>query len=187
MICGWYGVGAHGECLHLDSVPALTADAVKGIPPQNMAPLLQSNYPTHLLYTIALGFVKTSILFSTCASITANTHDGRSTSSWPSLLSYPLQRFFSCFRLCPAFLVLGSRGTNGSSREMLESTHTADVLQPQRHLHIVQDVSIYLLSIPTLWNLQIPRRQKLALGALFSVGLVAVAGKRRRPRNLAVH
>jgi hypothetical protein len=134
MICGWYGVGAHGECLHLDSVPALTADAVKGIPPQNMAPLLQSNYPTHLLYTIALGFVKTSILFSTCTSITANTHDGRSTSSWPSLLSYPLQRFFSCFRLCPAFLVLGSRGTNGSSREMLESTHTADVLQPQRHL-----------------------------------------------------
>lgn len=28
-----------------------------------------------------------------------------------------------------------------------------------------------------LWNLQMPRRQKLALGALFSVGLVAVAGK----------
>jgi hypothetical protein len=43
--------------------------------------------------------------------------------------------------------------------------------------NIIQDVSIYLLPIPMLWSLQMPLRQKVALGALFSVGLVAVGGK----------
>jgi hypothetical protein len=47
--------------------------------------------------------------------------------------------------------------------------------------NIIQDVSIYLLPIPMLWSLQMPLRQKVALGALFSVGLVAVGGKYRHP------
>jgi hypothetical protein len=43
--------------------------------------------------------------------------------------------------------------------------------------NIVQDFSIYLLPIPMLWNLQMALRQKIALGVLLSIGLVAVAGK----------
>jgi hypothetical protein len=43
--------------------------------------------------------------------------------------------------------------------------------------NIIQDVSMYLLPIPMLWGLQMPLRQKFALGTLLSIGLVAVAGE----------
>lgn len=95
--------------------------------------------------------------------------------------------FFLVFVCVPPSLFWDLAGQTAAAEKCLNQPTQQMFFNLNGICNIVQDVSIYLPSIPTLWNLQIPRRQKLALGALFSVGLVAVAGKRRRPRNLAVH
>lgn len=50
---------------------------------------------------------------------------------------------------------------------------------------IVQDIAIYVLPINIVWNLQMPKRQKIALGSLLCVGLVAVAGAFALPSSHA--
>jgi hypothetical protein len=41
-------------------------------------------------------------------------------------------------------------------------------------IHIVTDVIIYILPLRVLWQLQLPRRQKMALSGIFAVGLFVV-------------
>jgi hypothetical protein len=42
----------------------------------------------------------------------------------------------------------------------------------QADLNIVTDISIFLLPLRTIWNLQLPFRQKLSVSSTFAVGLL---------------
>jgi ABC-type amino acid transport system permease subunit len=189
MICGWYGVGAHGPHLPPDFLFALTVDAVKDIPPENMAPLLKSNYATRLLYTIALGFVKTSIL------VFYMRLDHRKYTRWAIyfLLAFVAALsittfFFLAFVCVPPSLFWDLTGQAAAPEKCLSQPTQQMFFNLNGICNIIQDISIYMLPIPMLWNLQMPFRQKLALGALFSVGLVAVAGTHWiTPSNSVVH
>jgi len=44
------------------------------------------------------------------------------------------------------------------------------------HHPIVQEIFIYLLPVPMMWKLQVPRRQKFAVLFLFRIGIVALIG-----------
>ena len=41
-------------------------------------------------------------------------------------------------------------------------------------IHIVTEIAIYVLPIPTLWKLQLPRRQKIGLCGIMSVGAMLI-------------
>lgn len=178
MICGWYGVGTHGTQLHSDLLTRLTAVAVEDIPAENMTPLLKSNYATRLLYTIALGFVKTSIL------VFYMRLDHRKYTRWVvyTLIAFVaafsiITFFFLAFVCFPPALFWDLTGQAVAPDKCLSQPTQQMFFNLNGICNIIQDISIYLLPIPMLWNLQMPFRQKLALVALFSVGLVAVAGR----------
>lgn len=91
-------------------------------------------------------------------------------------------------------VILGPGGSGSSPGEVPKTIDSAGILQRKwnsqvsiprflkiistnTHLaSVVQDVAIYLLPIPIIWNLQMPLNQKIALVSLLCVGLVAVAG-----------
>ncbi|KAF9696675.1 hypothetical protein EKO04_005531 [Ascochyta lentis] len=159
MLCGWYGAGVHA----------------KDIPLENMAPLLKSNYATRLLYTVALGFVKASIL------VFYMRLDHRKYTRWAIyfLMAFVAALsittfFFLAFVCVPPSLFWDVTGQKAAPEKCLSQATQQMFFNLNGVCNIIQDVSIYLLPIPILWNLQMPLRQKLALGALFSVGMVAV-------------
>jgi hypothetical protein len=142
-----------------------------------MEPLLKANYATRLLYTVALGFVKSSIL------VFYMRLDPRKFMRWAIyfLLAFVAALsittfFFLAFVCVPPSLFWDVAGQAAAPEKCLSQPTQQMFFNLNGICNIVQDVSIYLLPIPMLWHLQMPIRQKLALGALFSVGLVAVAG-----------
>lgn len=158
----------------------LTLVVVRDIPLENMTPLLKSNYATRLLYTIALGFVKTSIL------VFYVRLDHRKLTRWAIyfLMAFVAALsittfFFLAFVCVPPYLFWDPEAQTAAPEKCLSQPTQQMFFNLNGICNIMQDVSIYLLPMPMLWNLQMPLRQKLALGALFSVGLVAVAGKYR--------
>lgn len=157
---------------------SLTRRTVKDIPTENMGALLKSNYATRLLYTIALGFVKFSIL------VFYTRLDHRKLTRWSIyfLMAFVAALsvttfFFLAFVCVPPALFWDLAGQVAAPEKCLSQPTQQMFFNLNGICNIVQDISMYLLPIPMLWNLQMPLRQKLALGALFSVGLVAVAGE----------
>lgn len=143
-----------------------------------MTPLLKSNYATRLLYTIALGFVKTSIL------VFYMRLDHRKWTRWAIyfLMAFVAALsvttfFFLAFVCIPPSLFWDVTGQATTPEKCLSQPVQQMFFNLNGVCNIIQDVSTYLLPIPMLWTLQMPIRQKLALGALFSIGLIAVAGK----------
>ena len=156
----------------------LISDKVKDIPAENMTPLLKSNYATRLLYTVALGFVKFSIL------VFYMRLDHRKLTRWAIyfLMAFVAALsittfFFLAFVCVPPSLFWDPAGQAVAPEKCLSQPTQQMFFNLNGICNIIQDASIYLLPIPMLWNLQMAVRQKLALGALFSVGLVAVVGK----------
>ncbi|KAH6644143.1 hypothetical protein C7974DRAFT_15389 [Boeremia exigua] len=176
MICGWYGVGTHCRQTNSDRSEILTMNTVRDIPTENMTPLLKSNYSTRLLYTIALGFVKSSILVFY---MRLDHRKFTRLAVW-FLLAFVVALsittfFFLAFVCVPPSLFWDLVGQAAAPEKCLDQSTQQMFFNLNGICNIIQDISIYLLPIPMLWNLQMPLRQKLALGALFSVGLIAVA------------
>ena len=147
-----------------------------------MSPLLKSNYATRLLYTVALGFVKTSIL------VFYMRLDPRKLTRWAIyflmgfVAALAIATFFFLAFVCVPPSMFWDPVAQAAAPEKCLSQSTQQMFFNLNGIcNIIQDVSIYLLPIPMLWSLQMPLRQKVALGALFSVGLVAVGGKFRHP------
>jgi hypothetical protein len=147
-----------------------------------MAPLLKSNYATRLLYTVALGCVKTSIL------VFYMRLDPRTLTRWAIyfLMGFVaalaiITFFFLAFVCVPPSLFWDTAAQAAAPEKCLSQPTQQMFFNLNGICNIIQDVSIYLLPIPMLWSLQMPLRQKVALGALFSVGLVAVGGTYRQP------
>ena len=159
MFCGWYGVGIHGTIRSprpLD-FERLTLLIVKDIPLENMAPLLKSNYATRLLYTIALGFVKTSIL------VFYMRLDHHELTRWAIyfLMAFVAALsittfFFLTFVCVPPPLFWNPAAQAAAPKKCLSQPIQQMLFNLNGIYNIIQDVSIYL-----------------------SVGLVAVAGMYR--------
>jgi hypothetical protein len=148
------------------------------IPKEYMPHLLKWNYATRLLYTVALGFVKSSILIfylrldprkSTRRTVYA-------LMGFVGSFSF-ITFFFLAFVCVPPSLFWDLEAQQASPEKCLSQSIQQMFFNLNGVCNIVQDVSMYLLPIPMLWSLQMPLRQKFAMGALLSVGLVAVAGK----------
>lgn len=149
------------------------------IPKENMRPLLQWNYATRLLYTVALGFVKSSIL------VFYRRLDPRRLTKWAIyvLLSFAASLsittfFFLAFVCTPPSLFWNLAAKQAYPERCLSQSTQQIFFNLNGICNILQDISIYLLPIPMIWSLHMPLRQKFALGALLSIGLVAVAGKK---------
>lgn len=181
MLCGWFGVGTHGMQLEFGVLLGsfkLMINAVRDIPVENMTSLLKSNYATRLLFTVALGFVKTSIL------VFYMRLDHRKSTRlaihlvMAFVIALSITTFFFLAFVCvPPSLFWNPAGQAAAPEKCFNQTTQQMFFNLNGICNIIQDVSIYLLPIPMLWSLQMPLRQKLALGALFSIGLVAVAGR----------
>jgi hypothetical protein len=102
--------------------------------------------------------------FFTCVLTHAGLRDGLSKCSWGLLAVFP-----SLFWRLEAQQASPEKCLSQSTQQMFFNLNGV--------CNIIQDVSMYLLPIPMLWGLQMPLRQKFALGTLLSIGLVAVAGK----------
>ncbi|KAF2020314.1 hypothetical protein BU24DRAFT_419859 [Aaosphaeria arxii CBS 175.79] len=160
MICAYYGAGKH------------TAN----IPPEDFEPLLKSNLAVRLLYLAALCLVKLSIL------VFYLRLDHR------KFTKYAI--YFLIFTVCGlsaatlVILLIICMPTSlywDVAQQALHPEKCWDLDTQQvfynAHgiLNIIQDAAIYVLPMPMLWKLQIPKRQKVALVALLCVGFVAVA------------
>lgn len=181
-MCGWYGAGAHGKSIL--QIPkkihfiATDTEPAAAIPHEYMPHLLKWNYATRLLYTVALGLVKCSIL------VFYLRLDPRRFTRWAvyTLLGFVSALsvttfFFLAFVCVPPSLFWSLEAQHTSPEKCLSQSTQQMFFNLNGICNIFQDISMYLLPIPMLWTLQMPLRQKVALAALLSVGLVAVAGK----------
>jgi hypothetical protein len=148
------------------------------IPNEYMPYLLKWNYATRLYYTVALGFVKFSIL------VFYLRLDPRRFTRWAVYVlmgfvgSLSVTTFFFLAFVCvPPSLFWRLEAQQASPEKCLSQGTQQMFFNLNGVCNIIQDVSMYLLPIPMLWGLQMPLRQKFALGTLLSIGLVAVAGE----------
>lgn len=160
MICAWYGAGAHA----ID------------IKPENLVPLLKANLATRLLYLIALCLVKFSIL------VFYLRLDHRKVTKWViyflmfTVAGLSIATFFILLLICNPTSLYWNPVAQALHPEKCWSTSKQQTFYNAHGiLNIVQDAAIYVLPMPMLWRLQVPRRQKLALVALLSFGLISVA------------
>ncbi|KAK0668448.1 hypothetical protein QBC41DRAFT_121977 [Cercophora samala] len=162
MVCAYYGAGVHTPDLNFADFPAL----------------FQSNYANRLLYVIALCLVKTSLL------VFYLRVDPR---KWTRYFIYFIM--FTVIGLTVATVVIcifecRPPSTYWNVEAQLSGAALAVCMDPAERqkffeangiINIVQDICIYVLPIPMLWRLQVPRRQKVALLFLFCIGFVALA------------
>ncbi|PVH95164.1 hypothetical protein DM02DRAFT_660418 [Periconia macrospinosa] len=160
MICGWYGVGMH------------TLD----IPPENLEPMLKANLATRLLYVVAICFVKFSIL------VFYLKIDPRKLTKWAVyflmafVFALSITTFFVLLLVCvPPSLFWKPAEQALHPEKCLKQTTQQVFFNINGIMNIVQDVGIYILPIPIIFTLQMSLRQKVALAAILSVGLIAVA------------
>ncbi|KAH8881991.1 hypothetical protein GQ53DRAFT_886317 [Thozetella sp. PMI_491] len=152
----------------------LGADDSDALPLDNFVPLLQSNYANRLLYVIALMFVKLSIL------VFYLRIDPRRLTRYAIYfllftviglqISTVIICIFGCIPPQKYWDVTGAQPGQCMSNLARQTFFEANGI-----INIIQDILIYLLPIPMMWHLQIPRRQKIAVTALFMVGFVSVA------------
>lgn len=148
----------------------LIMSAVKDIPTEDMTLLLKSKYATRLLYTAALGLVKSSIFIfymrldhRKC--IRRAIHFLKAFTA-----TLPVTAVFFLAFICVPPSLFRELARQAAVLEKCSSQPTQQMFfNPNGVCNIIQVVSIYLLPTPTLWNLQMLLRQKLALGVLFNV------------------
>ncbi|KAI0570545.1 hypothetical protein Alg215_10989, partial [Pyrenophora tritici-repentis] len=126
------------------------------IPPLNLAPMLKANLACRVLYTTAVFCVKSSILLF-CLRLDPHLRTRRLV--YVLLVSVALLTVVTFFVLL--FVCMPPSLFWDLSRQARE---------PEKCL----TQTIYSLPLFILWKLQMPRSQKVALGALLCVGLVAV-------------
>ncbi|KAK4230138.1 hypothetical protein QBC38DRAFT_357712 [Podospora fimiseda] len=165
MTCAWYGAGIH------------VADRALETWLENNAGLFQSHYANRLLYVIALGLVKMSLLIS---------YLRLGPDRWArhaiyflmfTVIGLTLATMFVCIFECwppSLYWKLSAEFSSLAAKKCMNDTSRKIFFQANGIINIVQDIGIYLLPIPILWKLQVPRRQKFAMLFLFSVGFVSL-------------
>ncbi|KAF1949391.1 hypothetical protein CC80DRAFT_598979 [Byssothecium circinans] len=146
------------------------------IPPENLTPMLKANLATRLLYVASICFVKFSIL------VFYLKIDPRKPTRWAVyflmafVFALSIVTFFVLLFVCvPPSLFWHPEQQALHPEKCMKQTTQQVFFNINGVMNIVQDVGIYVLPIPIIWTLQMPRRQKVALATLLSVGLVAVA------------
>ncbi|KAK9778499.1 putative Integral membrane protein [Seiridium cardinale] len=157
MVCAWYGAGVH----------------INKIPPSNYVYLLQSNYANRLLYVFAICLVKLSIL------VFYLRVDPRKWTRWTvyfimaNVIGLNIATaaicIFQCWLPSKYWDVMGTQ-----AGWCLGSTERQIFFEANGILNIIQDIAIYLLPVPMLWNLQVSKRQKVALVSLFCAGAISL-------------
>ncbi|KAH9904380.1 hypothetical protein F4778DRAFT_789967 [Xylariomycetidae sp. FL2044] len=141
---------------------------------ENMTPMLQAIYSTRLLYVVGIMFVKLSLLV-----FYLRLDPRRSLRYWVFFLMFVVVGFsiasffilaFSCY---PPAVFWDLTGT--IKGKCIEANSQQAFYDANGVINIVIDLSIYITPIPMLWNIQISRRQKIALSAIFGLGVIAVA------------
>lgn len=146
---------------------------VQDIPEENYVGLAQSNFANALCYFAALGLVKAALLVF-----------------YLRLDPRKITRYFIFFVL---FTVAGLEIAscliivfecqpvhkfwdlkNEVPGKCMDVHDRQIFYNANGIINIIQDIIIYVLPIPMLWNLQMPKRQKMALISLFSFGSIAV-------------
>ncbi|KAI0475045.1 hypothetical protein GGR56DRAFT_675211 [Xylariaceae sp. FL0804] len=158
MAAAWYGVGLHDS----------------DIPPGNTTQMLQAVYATRLLYVVAIMFVKLSLL------VFYLRLDRRPCMRYAvyalvlAVLGFSAASFFiltfTCYPPSMFWDVTGTVKGSCISPDSQQAFYDANGV-----LNIFIDLGIYITPMPTLWNIQISLRQRLAVMALFGLGIVAVA------------
>ncbi|KAI2477510.1 hypothetical protein Ptr902_11135 [Pyrenophora tritici-repentis] len=167
MFSGYYGVGMH----------------TPSISPLNLAPMLKANLACRVLYTTAVFCVKSSILLFY---LRLDPHLRTRRLVYVLLVSVALLTvvtFFVLLFVCmpPSLFWDLSRQAREPEKCLTQSTQQVffevnggvKYVRPDMEKMEMEE-TIYSLPLFILWKLQMPRSQKVALGALLCVGLVAV-------------
>ncbi|KAF2684220.1 hypothetical protein K458DRAFT_303568 [Lentithecium fluviatile CBS 122367] len=146
------------------------------IPAENLTPMLKANLATRLLYVVAICLVKFSIL----AFYLKLDHRKPTRYTVYFLMAFvfalSIVTFFVLLFVCvPPSLFWDPVGQALHPEKCMKQTTQQIFFNVNGIMNIVQDVMIYVLPIPIVWKLQMPRRQKIALATLLCIGLVAVA------------
>lgn len=162
MACAWFGAGVHTAELSLENYPGL----------------FQSNYANRLLYVFALGFVKTSLLVFY---LRVDPRKWMRYTVWFimfTIIGLTVATALICIFECwpPAlYWDVPAQLSGAAAAKCMDIHRRQTFFEANGIINIVQDACIYLLPIPMLWKLQVPKRQKAALLFLFCIGFVALA------------
>ncbi|KAK4164572.1 hypothetical protein QBC43DRAFT_48544 [Cladorrhinum sp. PSN259] len=166
MVCAWYGAGVHMTDRPLEEWLL------------NYPGLFQSNYANRLLYVLALCFVKMSLL------VFYLRVDPRNLTRYAiyflmfTVIGLTVATVLICIFECwpPAlYWDVPAQLSGLAAEKCMNPASRQTFFEANGIINIVQDIGIYLLPVPMLWKLQVPRRQKAALLFLFCIGFVALA------------
>ncbi|KAK4171052.1 hypothetical protein QBC36DRAFT_340707 [Triangularia setosa] len=133
-------------------------------PPENFAKMLKTWYFALLFYCLSLGFSKMSICV---IYVTIFTYEWAKKCSWAMLIFVIIHNLWALSTTLTFCIPLQS---------VWDDTVKASYCHPQAvwwantSLVIVTDFLIFLLPIPMIMPLKLPRRQKIAVLAVFAVG-----------------
>ncbi|KAI0003521.1 hypothetical protein F4779DRAFT_96242 [Xylariaceae sp. FL0662B] len=158
MLAAYWGTGLHSDQLVLEE----------------MTQMLQAVYSTRLLYIIAIMFVKVSLLVFYLRLDQRPLMRNTVYFLIFVVVGFSIASFFIlAFSCYPPAMFWDITGTvKGKCISADSQQHFYDV---NGFLNIIIDLAIYITPIPMLWHIQISLRQKLALTAIFGLGVVAVA------------
>ncbi|KAK4462751.1 hypothetical protein QBC42DRAFT_326481 [Cladorrhinum samala] len=166
MVCAWYGAGVHMTSRTQEEWLA------------NYPGLFQSNYANRLLYVVAMCLVKTSLL------VFYLRVDPRKWTKYAiyflifTVIGLSVATALICIFECwPPRLYwdVTAQLTGATVGKCMDPKSRQTFFEANGIINIVQDACIYLLPVPMLWRLQVPRRQKAGLLFLFCIGFVALA------------
>ncbi|CAJ2508865.1 Uu.00g138910.m01.CDS01 [Anthostomella pinea] len=141
---------------------------------EEMTPMLQAVYSTRLLYVVSVMFVKLSLL------VFYLRLDRRPCMRYTVyflmfvVVGFSIASFFILTFTCyPPEMFWDMTGTVKGS--CINAKSQQAFYDANGVLNIIIDLAIYVTPMPMFWNIQISLRQKLALTAIFGLGIVAVA------------
>ncbi|CAG7995021.1 unnamed protein product [Penicillium olsonii] len=156
MIGSKYGIGKH-------------ALAIKE---SDTVPMLKCIWVTRILYTLAMGLVKMSLLWFYLRL------DPRKFMRWSVFsvmfinVGLSLASFFGALVGCTPPSLFWTNPTSSRCMAMETSQRFYEI---NGILNIVTDILIYLLPVPMLWGLQLNWRKKGAIMGVFGLGILSVA------------
>ncbi|CAG8943273.1 unnamed protein product [Penicillium salamii] len=171
MIGSKYGIGKHALAMkQSDTVPMLKVCNPPGL--QINSDHLQCIWATRILYTLAMGLVKMSLLWFYLRL------DPRKYMRWAVFfvmfinIGLSLASFFGALIGCrPASLFW----TNPTSSNCMSMEMSQRFYEVNGILNIVTDILIYLLPVPMLYGLQLNWRKKGAILGIFGLGILSIA------------
>lgn len=137
---------------------------MEDVSPQNFMAFLQTTYFKTLLYNLSLFMTKVSILLLYLRVITS--YDYLRKAMWASLgivIVYNLWAIAMYLSMCIPIQKMWDPTVEGYC-------HPLDVWWALTYLHIITDFIIFLLPIPVVATMNVPRSQKAGLLFVFSVG-----------------